>query len=71
MPMQIGQSVVTLAIAKGQTFVIEAQLVQDGRVQVADMHFILDRVPTEVVGHSMKQAHFDATPRQHIVKPKV
>ena len=49
----VGQAVVAAGVAVGQPLVVEAQQVQDRRVQVVDVDLVLDRVPAELVGRAV------------------
>ena len=48
--VDVGQAVVTAAEAVGESLVVEAHEVQDGRVEVVNMDLLLGRVPAELVG---------------------
>ena len=58
--MHVGQTKIAAGVAVGQLLVIEAQQVQDRRVQVVDVNAALDRVPAKLVGGSVDVARFDA-----------
>ena len=47
---------------------IEAEQVEDRRVQVVDVDFVLRHVEAEVVGLAEGEAGFHAAARSHIVK---
>ena len=47
--VDIGQSEVAARVAVRQTLVIQAQNVQNGRVQIVHVHGIVDRQETELV----------------------
>ena len=47
--MHIGQTEIATAVAKRQLFVVEAKQVQQRRMQVVDVHAVLDRLEAEVV----------------------
>ena len=49
-----GQALIQALEGEGQFFVVDAKLVEDGRMQVADSHRILDHVVAEIVGHAMR-----------------
>ena len=61
--MHVGQPVVAAAEAVGELFVVEAQEVQDGGVEVVDVDLVLQRVPAEFVGGSVDHAAADAPAR--------
>ena len=55
-----GQTLVQSLERKGQLFVIDAQLVKDGCVQVTNGDWILHDVVTEIVGFSVRHPSLDA-----------
>ncbi len=56
----VGESVVAAAVAVGEASVVDAHEMEQGGVQVVDVDFIVDRVPTEFVGGAVSMAGFDA-----------
>src|SRR5579859_7458284 len=56
----VGQTEVAAGVAEGQPLVIEAEQMQDGRVQVAHVHRLLDGVMAEFVGGAVTQAALNA-----------
>lgn len=58
--MHVGQAVVPALEAKGQTFVIEAEQMQQRGLQVVDMDFVLGDREAEVVGLPVHRTTFDA-----------
>ena len=46
----VGQAEVAAGVAEGQPLVVEAQQVQDRRLQVVDVDGVLDDVEAQVVG---------------------
>jgi hypothetical protein len=56
----VGQAEVATAVRVGQLFVVEAELVQDGGVQVVDVNFVLNGRESKVVGCAVNRATFDA-----------
>ena len=58
--MDVGQTVVAALEAERQAFVVEAQCVQQRRVQVVDVHGVFDDVVAELVGFAVRVAGFDA-----------
>ena len=48
--MDIGQSVITTGVAIGEPFVIEAEQVEHGGMQIVDMDRVVFSTETEVVG---------------------
>ena len=63
MHMHIGQPVVAAAVAEGEAFVVEAELVQDRGMQVVDGQWIEDGVRAELVGLAIGDATFEAATR--------
>ena len=59
--MHVGQTVVTTSMAIGQFFMIEAHLMQYRRMQIVDVHFVLNRVPAVFVSGTMDHATSDST----------
>ena len=53
--MDVGQAEVATAVAVGQTFVVQPEEVQDGRVQVVDVHLVFRGVVAVVVGGSVAE----------------
>src|SRR5579884_4364314 len=60
LPMHVRQAEVAALEAVGQLRVIEAQQMQEGRVQVVDVDLVLDHVEAEVVGLAQRQARPEA-----------
>ena len=60
----VGQAVITAGVAVGQAFVVEAEEMQDRRVEVVDVDFILDRSKAEFVGRSVSRATLHAGSRE-------
>ena len=60
----IGQAVVAAAIAVGQAFVIEAHLIQDGGVQIVDVHAFLFGTEAELIGSAVGHAAAKPAARQ-------
>ena len=59
-----GQTLVQALEREGQLFVVDAQLVQDGGMQVADGHRILHDVVAEIVGLAVRYPTLDAAAGQ-------
>ena len=55
-----GQTLVEALEREGQLFVVDAQLVQNGCMQVADGHGILHNVVAEIVGLPVRDPTLDA-----------
>lgn len=62
--MNVGQAMVTAAVAEGEAFVVDPQLVQDCDVDVVDRDWILRDRLAEVVGGAVSHAAADATASQ-------
>jgi len=60
----IGEAKVSSAVREGQFFVVEAELMQDGGVQVVDVDFVFHRRESKVVGRSVDGSAFDSAARQ-------
>src|SRR5438132_5191530 len=60
----VRQAVIAAAVAIGQLGVVDAHQMQNGRVQVVDMHAIFDSVPAVVVGVAVGHAALDAATGQ-------
>ncbi len=54
--MHVGQSNIASTIAKGESFVVQTQLTQDGRVDVIHSDGISKGVGTELVGFAVGDA---------------
>ncbi len=54
--LDIGQSLVTAFVEEGEAFVVEAEDVQDGGVEVVDVDGVLGGAEAEVVGAAVGQA---------------
>src|SRR5438132_6923863 len=63
-PVNIREAKVTAAVAIGQLLVIDAHEMKNCRVEIVHVHFILNRVPTELVRRAMDDTSFDATAGQ-------
>ena len=60
-PPDVGQTKVTCLEAVGQLFVIEAEEMQNGGVQIVDMDGIFIDTPADLVGLPVVEPWFDAT----------
>src|SRR2546423_12429607 len=60
----ICQTKVTSGIAIGEALVIQAQQMEDSRMEVVDMHRILRRAKTKLVGCAIDRPASDATPSE-------
>ena len=59
--VDIGESHISAAKAEGGAFVIEAEEVKHGGVEVMNFEFVFDDVVAECVGGSVSVASFDAS----------
>src|SRR5438045_2990911 len=62
MPLYIGQPKVTPLETIGQLFMIEAEQVQDRRLEIMDVDFVAGDSEAEFVGLTVGNAMFDAAP---------
>src|SRR5262245_223790 len=58
--MHAGKPAVPATVAECQTFMIETQQVQNGRVQIVNVHGVLDNAVAELVGAAVGRAAPDA-----------
>ena len=65
----VGQTEVPARVAVGEAFVVEAEEVEDGGVQVVDVDFVLDGAEAEVVGRAVGMPPFTPPPARSVVKP--
>ena len=63
-PMHVGQAVFAALVAEGQAFVIEAQQVQHGGVEVVCVDWISRDAETELVGFAVGDSAADAASGQ-------
>ena len=56
MSVNVGQPEIPAGVAIGKFFVIEAEQVQQGRVQVVDVDLVLDGLETKLVGGAVDMA---------------
>ena len=54
--VHVGQTEVSSAVAVGQPFMVQSHQVENGRMQVMDVDYVLDSVPAEVVGGAVDHA---------------
>jgi hypothetical protein len=59
--VNIGQAEIATLMSERKSFVIDAQTVQYGRVEVMNMQWFVDHVVTEIVGLSINNPGFHAT----------
>ena len=64
LPADVRQAEVAAAVAIGELGVVDAEQVQHGRVQVVDVHRLLDRLEAEVVGRAVDRSALDAAAGQ-------
>ena len=59
----VGQPVITTTVAVCECFVVQAQGMQYGGVQVVDMHLVPDSMPAEVIRCAVHMASSDPASR--------
>jgi len=59
--MNIGEPKVAALAAESEAFVVDAKLVQDGRMKVMNMDLVLDGVIAKFIGSTIGQSRFHAT----------
>ena len=62
--VHVCQPEIAAGMAVGELFVVEAEQMQDGRLQIVDMHRILHHLVTQVVGRAEGDARFHAAAGQ-------
>ncbi len=58
--MHVGEAEVAALVAEGEALVVEAELVQDGGVEVVHVHGVLGDVEAELVRFAVGEAGFVA-----------
>ena len=58
--VDVSEAEVSTAVTIGELFVIEAELVEHGRVEVVHMDFVSHGLKTEVIGRAVNVSSFDA-----------
>ena len=58
--VDVGEAEVAALVAEGEAFVVEAELVEDGGVEVVDVDTVFGDIEPEVVGFAVADAGFDA-----------
>ena len=61
--VHIRQTVVAASMAEGQAFVIQAQQMQDGRVEIVHMNPVFSNGRPQIVGRSIGESPLDARAR--------
>ena len=70
LPVHVGQPEIAAGVAVGELFVVDAEHVQQGGVQVVDGDAVLDGVEAEFVGLRRRQMPpLKPPPAMHMVKP--
>jgi len=59
MPVHVSQANIASAVTKRESFVIDAQLVQNGRMQVVNGERIENGVRAELVGFAIRDSAFE------------
>lgn len=62
--VQIGEAIVATAVMIGQLGVVDSKLVQDGGVNVVNMHRVLDGFPAKVIRLAIAEPTLEASPPQ-------
>ena len=62
--MDVGQAEIAASVAVGQLLVVEAEQVQERRVQVVDVHLVLRHVEAELVALANRHASLHAAAGQ-------
>ena len=63
-PMHVRETEATALKLVGQAFVVDTEQVQNGGVEIVDMHFVIgDDVIREIIGLAEGRATFDAATR--------
>ena len=70
MPMDISQTPIKAVMAERQTFMVQTEQVQHGRVQVVDVNFVLHGGKPKFVRCAVNRAALDAAPSQPHGKAK-
>jgi hypothetical protein len=63
-PVHVGEADVPPGIEVGEFFVIETQLVEDGRPEIIDRCRLLDGMVTEIIGGPINRASLESPTRQ-------
>ena len=63
-PMHVGQSKLAAGMKRGQSFMVQAQKMQDCRLQVVHMNRFIDNIESQLIGGPPCQTSFDSAPRQ-------
>lgn len=58
--VDVGQAEVASLVTVGHSFVVDAKLMQNGRVEVVNVDRVLGDIVAEVVGFAVDRATFDA-----------
>jgi hypothetical protein len=69
--VDVGEAEVAALVAVGEPFVVDAELVQDGGLQVVDMHWIFGDVDAVVVGLAIGHSAAHAANNQPLYGVKI
>ena len=61
MPVYIGQPAIDSVLPESKAFVVNAEQVQNGRMQVVDTHAVLHRFVSNIVCSAVRDASFHST----------
>ena len=64
MSMNVGQPALGAVVVVGEGFMVQAEEVQDGGVEVVDVHHVLDGLIAERVGGAEAESALDARRRR-------
>ena len=63
--MNIGQPKITTGVSICQAFMIDTKQVQNGGMQIMNVHSVSSRVVSVIVGFTISEAGLQAAPREH------
>ena len=63
MPVHVGQAKIATGVAVGELFVVEAEQVQEGGVEIVNVHAVVGGEITEFIGGAMDNARSHAAGR--------
>ena len=70
MPVDVGQPVIAAAESIRQTFMIQAQEIEHGGMQIVDLHLVFDRLVSVVVRRTVSHTTPDTPAREPEAEPK-
>ena len=63
--MDVGETEITAGVAVGELFVVEAEEVKNGGVEVVDVNDFFDGSEAEIIGGAVNISSFDTTAGEH------